>query len=148
MFSYRTMLTPTRAVGAKPAHTAYSTQTTPCHRMHACRNLFGFSVFKMFYLFNEKSDWRSVFTIKSLATRSSKLDLISIYFDEFFLLKVAVSITHELPWCLHWSCHDMFQLFSYTFKSKFWPWKYFFVWTMAILSACIMAILVYGAWQV
>ena len=93
----------------------------PRHRMHACRNLFGFSVFKMFYLLNEKSDWKSVFTIKSLAMRSSKLDPMLICFDEiFFGLKVAMSIAHELPWCLHWSCHDMFQLFSSTFKSKIW----------------------------
>ena len=115
-----TTLTLTCVMGAKPAHTPYSTQTTPCHRMHSCGNLFGFSVFKMFYLLNEKSDWRSVFTITFLATRFSKLDLISIYFDDFFWLKVAVSVAHELPWCLHWSCHDMFQLFFSTFKSKFW----------------------------
>ena len=51
-----TTLTPTRVVGAKPAHTPYNTQTAPRHRMHACGNLFGFSVFKMFYLLNEKSD--------------------------------------------------------------------------------------------
>ena len=99
----------------------YYANRLPHHCMHACRNLFGFSVFKMFYLLNEKSDWRSIFTIKSLATRSSKLDLISIYFDKiFFWLKVAMSIAHELPWYLHWSCHDMFRLFSSIFKSKFW----------------------------
>ena len=41
--------------------------------------------------------------------RSSKLDPMLICFDEKkFGLKVAMSIAYELPWCLHWSCHDMF----------------------------------------
>ena len=92
-----TTLTLTRVMGAKPAHIPYNTQTAPRHRMHACENLFGFLVFKMFYLLNEKSDGRSIFTIKSLATRSSKLDLISIYFDKIlFWLKVVMSIAYEL----------------------------------------------------
>lgn len=34
MRKLRTTLMPTRVVGAKPAHTPYSIQTTPCHRMH------------------------------------------------------------------------------------------------------------------
>ena len=106
IYKKRTTLTSTRMVGVKPAHTSYSTQTMPCHRMHACGNLFGFFVFKMFYLLNKKSDWRSVFTIKSLATRSSKLDLISIYFDELFWVKsccvyctwIAMMFTLKLLW--------------------------------------------------
>ena len=106
LFIFRTTLTPTFVVGAKPAHMSYNTQTAPHHHMHACGNLFEFSVFKMFYLLNKKSDWRSVFIIKSLATRSSKLDLISIYFDKIFLVKschvyctwIAMMFTLKLPW--------------------------------------------------
>ena len=77
------------------------------HRMHACMNLFGVSVFKIFYLLNKKSDWKSVFTIKSLAMRSSKLDPMLICFDEFFFwlkschvdcMWIAIIFTLKLPW--------------------------------------------------
>lgn len=69
---------------------------------HACMWVFflDFPVFKMSYLVYEKSDWTSVFTIKSIATRSSKLDLISIYVDEFFRATVAM--------ILHCSCHGVY----------------------------------------
>ena len=40
--------------------------------------------FKMFCSLNRLSDFGSVFTVGLVATRSSKLDPMSIYFDDFF----------------------------------------------------------------
>lgn len=68
------------------------------------------------------------------------------------------------------NCHDAYTVVGIVLKLKlscgnfsllsmtilvFWWWQflyfdhenYFFVWIMTILSACIMAILVYGSWQ-
>lgn len=90
---------------------------------HACMwNFFEFPVFKMFYLLNEKSDWRSVFIIKSITTRSSKLDLISICFNHFFwgvkschgyCTWIVMVFTLKLPWYIS-------AIFSSTLKTKFW----------------------------
>jgi hypothetical protein len=40
--------------------------------------------FKMFYLLNDNSDLKSIFTSKSVSTRSSKLAPMLIHFDKLF----------------------------------------------------------------
>ena len=54
---------------------------------------------KMFYLLIKKSNKESVFTIKSISTRSSKLDPMLICFDE-------KKIAQKLPWYLYCSCRS------------------------------------------
>ena len=44
------------------------------------------SIFKKSYLLNHTSEFRSVFTVGFIATRSSKLDPAWICFDEIFLM--------------------------------------------------------------
>ena len=89
-------------------HTTRLYRKIDCHVTHACANLFGFPVFKMFYLLNKKSDSKSIFTIKSVATRSLKLDLISICFDNFFWVKstwntmVALKSRRKNRWNISW----------------------------------------------
>ena len=54
--------------------------------MHVCNHVdfFLFPNFKIFYLLNRNSKFSPVFAVGITATRSSKLDLILIYFDNFF----------------------------------------------------------------
>jgi hypothetical protein len=47
--------------------------------------------FKMFYLSNDNSDLRSIFTNKSISTRSSKLAPMLVYFDKLFFSDLKLS---------------------------------------------------------
>ena len=102
-----TLITTTHVMEATPDHTFHD------HRLHhviTCMHKwrdwwcheesFGFSAFKMFYLLNKKAHWKTIFTIKSVATKASKLDPISMCFNDFFGLKVAMSIAHN--------CHGLY----------------------------------------
>jgi hypothetical protein len=66
-------------------------------------DLFLIQRFKTFYLSDDNSDLRSVFTNKSLSMRSSKLPPMLTCFDKLFFIRLRVinPSTRELSTALH-----------------------------------------------
>ena len=59
----------------------------------------GFQIFKKTYLLNRGSEFRSLFTIGILATRSLKLDPAWVCFDEFFMPTLMLYCATLLLYC-------------------------------------------------